>query len=110
MICRLTTSCLLVLFCTLIQPASGQTKRPPKPQAAPQANDPRKPAVGDKVGVLAGEIKDSRTTGSFFAGMEVELKLVGDVLVDAKGMRLNVDTAVDDTGRNLIGEKTEKSE
>ncbi|HWO01479.1 MAG TPA: hypothetical protein VNS63_19625 [Blastocatellia bacterium] len=90
--------------------SAAQTKRAPKAQPAPEAKEQRRPTGADKVGVLAGEIKDSRTTGSFFAGMEVELKLVGDVLVDAKGMRLTVDAAVDDTGRNLIGEKTEKSE
>jgi hypothetical protein len=104
---------LLVLAMTTLpnqQTAVAQTKRPSNPQAAPQAKEPKKPAGGDKVGVLVGEIKDSRTTGTFFAGMEVELKIVGDVLVDAKGMRLSVDTAVDDTGRNLIGEKTASPE
>lgn len=60
--------------------------------------------------MLVGEIKDSRTTGQFFAGMEVELKIVGDALADAKGMRISVDAAVDDTGRNLIGGKTESGE
>ncbi|MFY9608569.1 MAG: hypothetical protein WAU45_08140 [Blastocatellia bacterium] len=100
---------LLVLGMTMVlnqEVALAQTKRPSKPQAAPQAKQPG----GDKAGVLAGEIKDSRTTGSFFAGMEVELKIVGDVLVDAKGIRVSVDAAIDDTGRDLINEKTEKSE
>ncbi|MEK6301270.1 MAG: hypothetical protein AABO41_11150 [Acidobacteriota bacterium] len=97
-----------VLF--LEAPAAAQTRRPPKAQPAPQAKDSRQPASSDKVGVLVGDVKDSRTTGTFFAGMEVELKIVGDVLADAKGMRLSVEVAVDDLGRNLIGEKTESSE
>lgn len=104
-----TAASLPVLFATIILlqgAAAAQTKRPAKPQPPTQA----KQAGGDKVGVLAGEIKDSRTTGSFFAGLEVELKLVGDTLVDAKAMRLSVDAAVDDTGRDLINEKTDKSE
>ena len=108
----IAVAALLVLVMTTLpnqQTAGAQTKRPSNPQAPP-AKEPKKPAGGDKIGVLIGEIKDSRTTGSFFAGMEVELKIVGDVLVDAKGMRLSVDTAVDDTGRNLIGEKTESPE
>ncbi len=49
-----------------------------------------------------GDVKDSRTTGQFFAGLEVELKLSGDGLADAKSMRVAVQTATDDTGRNLI--------
>ncbi len=98
---------ILVLSMTNLQNQQelfAQTKR--SPQAAPQAKQP----ATDKVGVLAGEIKDSRTTGSFFAGMDVELKIVGDALVDAKGIRVSVDAAVDDTGRDLTNEKTEKSE
>lgn len=90
--------------------SAAQTKRPSKVQPAPESKEPRRPAGPDKVGVLVGEIKDSRTTGSFFAGLEVELKIMGDALVDAKAMRLSVDATVDDTGRNLIGEKTEKPE
>lgn len=98
---------MLVLSMTTLQNQQelfAQTKR--SPQAAPQAKQPGT----DKVGVLAGEIKDSRTTGSFFAGMEVELKIVGDALVDAKGIRVSVDAATDDTGRDLRNKKTEKSE
>lgn len=104
---------LLVFAMTIVlnqNVALAQTKRPSKPQPAPEASEPKRLAGPDKVGVLVGEIKDSRTTGSFFAGLEVELKIVGDALVDAKGMRLSVDAAVDDTGRDLINEKTEKSE
>jgi hypothetical protein len=109
----LGSAALLVFIAAAVlfqETSTAQTKRPPKAQPAPQAKETMRPAGGDKVGVLVGEIKDSRTTGSFFAGLEVELKMMGDSLVDAKAMRLSVDTAVDDTGRNLIGEKTEKPE
>lgn len=54
--------------------------------------------------VQAGDVKDSRTTGKFFANLEVELKLLGDDLEGAKGYRCSVTTAIDDTGRNLIKE------
>lgn len=104
---------LLVLAMTMLpnqQTALAQTKRPSRPQPAPQDKESRRPASSDKAGVLVGEIKDSRTTGSFFAGLEVELKVLGDALVDAKAMRLSIDAAADDTGRNLIGEKTESPE
>ncbi|HYV03193.1 MAG TPA: hypothetical protein VFB82_01325 [Blastocatellia bacterium] len=103
---------VLVAAPVLFSAATGaaQTRRPPKAQPAPQAKDSRPPAANDKVGVLVGDVKDSRTTGTFFAGMEVELKIVGDVLADAKGMRLSVEVAVDDLGRNLVGEKTESGE
>jgi hypothetical protein len=103
----------LVLFATIVmfhESAAAQTKRPAKPQPEPQAKESKRPAGPDKIGVLVGELKDSRTTGSFFAGLEVELKVLGDTLVDAKAMRLSVEAAVDDTGRNLIGEKTESPE
>jgi hypothetical protein len=55
--------------------------------------------------VLAGDIRDNRTTDNFFGGLEVELKVLGDVLADARGIRLQVDRAVDETGKNLIDEK-----
>lgn len=49
-----------------------------------------------------GEVKDSRTTGQFFAGLEIEVKLVGDELADVQAMRTVLSKAVDDTGRDLI--------
>lgn len=58
-----------------------------------------------QVRVLPSEIKETRTTGSFFGGLEVELKVMGDVLADAKAIRLLLDTAVDETGRNIVNEK-----
>lgn len=56
------------------------------------------------VRVAAGTIEDRRTTGKFFAGLEIELKLTGDDLADAKSARLLLKTAVDETGRNLLPE------
>jgi hypothetical protein len=58
-----------------------------------------------QVRVLPSEIKETRTTGSFFGGLEVELKVMGDLLSDAKAIRLLLDTAVDETGRNIVNEK-----
>lgn len=55
--------------------------------------------------VSAGTIEDRRTTGQFFGGLEIELKLTGDDLADAKAARLLLKTAVDDTGRDLMPEK-----
>ena len=54
------------------------------------------------VRIQAGDVKDSRTTGQFFANLEVELKLLGDDIEGAKGLRCKVTKAVDDTGRNLL--------
>jgi hypothetical protein len=55
-----------------------------------------------EVRTQAGDVKDTRTTGKFFAGLEVELKLAGDTLSDAKGIRTTIDKAVDDSGRDLF--------
>src|SRR5512134_427444 len=55
--------------------------------------------------VSTGTIEDRRTTGRFFAGLEVELKLTGDDLADAKSARILLKKAVDETGRDLLPEK-----
>lgn len=52
--------------------------------------------------VQIGDVKDSRTTGQFFGGLEIELKLIGDGLNDATALRKTVTSAVDSTGQNLI--------
>lgn len=49
-----------------------------------------------------GDITDSRTTGNFFARLEVELKLTGDEMADVKGIRTRITKATDDTGRDII--------
>lgn len=54
-----------------------------------------------EVTLTVGEINDKRTTGEFFAGLEIALKLSGPELAEAKGMRVNVKSASDDTGKAL---------
>lgn len=54
------------------------------------------------VQVLLGDVKDTRTTGKFFAGLEVEVKLLGDAVADTKSVRATVTKCVDDTGRDLL--------
>jgi len=61
--------------------------------------------------IQPGDVEDKRTTGdSFFGGLEVKLKLLGDDLADAQSIRTVVKTAVDDTGRDLVDAKKEKGE
>jgi hypothetical protein len=59
--------------------------------------------------VQAGDVTDSRTTGKFFAKLKIELKLMGDDLDGAKGLRCTVTKAIDDTGRNLLKEEKKTS-
>ncbi len=63
----------------------------------------------DDVKVSVSEVRDSRTTGQFFAGLEVKLKAMGDIIADAKGIRLNIIKAVDDTGRDLLKKDSMRS-
>jgi hypothetical protein len=58
-----------------------------------------------EVNVALGDISDKRTTGQFFAGLEINLKLSGPELAEAKGIRTTVKDATDDTGKAL--KKTE---
>lgn len=63
----------------------------------------------DEVKVSVSEVRDSRTTGQFFAGLDVKLKVMGDIIADARGIRLNVANAVDDTGRDLLKKDSMRS-
>lgn len=63
-----------------------------------------------QVRVLPGDIKDTRTTAGFFAGLEIELKVLGDLLADAKAIRLSVTSAVDETGRDIVNPKEAATE
>lgn len=63
------------------------------------------PLSAQDLRVSAGTIEDRRTTGKFFAGLEVELKLTGDDLADAKASRVLVRKAVDETGLDLLPEE-----
>lgn len=60
------------------------------------------PAFAGDISVSVTEVRDSRTTGQFFAGLELKLKVIGDTLADAKGVKLSVTRATDDTGRDLL--------
>ena len=54
-----------------------------------------------EVKVTLGDINDKRTTGKFFAGLEIEVKLSGPELATAKGIRTTVKSATDDAGKAL---------
>lgn len=54
-----------------------------------------------EVKITVGEINDRRTTGQSFQGLEIEIKLNGPELADAKGIRTVVKDATDDTGKTL---------
>ena len=57
-----------------------------------------------------GDVKDTRTTGQFFGGLEVKIKLLGESIVDAESIRTVITTAVDDTGRDLVDQEKQTSE
>ncbi len=63
-----------------------------------------------QVRVLEGEVGESRGQVRFGRGeLSIQLKVVGDILKEAKGIRTVVEKALDDTGKNLLDEKsTEK--
>jgi hypothetical protein len=62
-------------------------------------------ATGQDLRVTAGTIEDRRTTGKFFGGLEIELKLTGDDLADARAARVSLKKAVDESGRDLLPEQ-----
>ncbi|MDH5202784.1 MAG: hypothetical protein OEZ31_05810 [Nitrospirota bacterium] len=51
--------------------------------------------------VSVSEVRDTRTTGHF-SGMEIKLKVMGDIISDAKGLKLKITKAIDDTDRDLL--------
>lgn len=67
-------------------------------------------AAPAQVRVMADEVTDTRRSDGFFNKLEVKLKLMGDALAEAKAVRLKVNKAVDETGKDLIGEKTNDGE
>lgn len=64
----------------------------------------------EDIRVSVGEVKDTRTTGQFFAEMELKLKIMGDIIADAKGLKLKITNAVDDTGRSLLKDEEDKTD
>lgn len=55
--------------------------------------------------MLEGAVAETRRNDGFSSGLQVELKVVGDPLKDAKGIRVTLDKAVDETGKNLLDQK-----
>lgn len=55
-----------------------------------------------EVTVTVGEISDKRTTGEFFSGLEIKLLVAGGEMAKVKAMRVTVEKATDDTGKNLL--------
>src|SRR6476619_7053198 len=58
-----------------------------------------------QVKVSVGDVKDTRRTDGFFNKLEVDLKISGESLSGAKGIRALVSKGIDETGKNLINEK-----
>src|SRR5439155_10499043 len=113
-------------------PATRSTRRPPQASApagrytdTPREEDLVSPrtvrflalaavlaatrAPGDQapsVQVMVDEVDDKRTTGTFFAECDVKLKVMGDDVASALGIRaVRVVAAADDTGRDLKSDK-----
>jgi hypothetical protein len=63
-----------------------------------------------QVRVMADEVSDTRRSDGFFNKLEIKVKLLGDALAEARAVRLKVNRAVDATGRNLLGGKTNGGE
>src|SRR5262245_41481981 len=53
----------------------------------------------------AGDVEDSRRSDGFFNRLKVDVKLEGPPIASAKGVRIFVTKAVDDTGKNLLSDK-----
>jgi hypothetical protein len=61
-----------------------------------------------EIAVSVGEVSDKRTTGEFFSGLEIKLRLTGSELAEVKGMRVKLAGASDDAGKNLVDEKEQR--
>jgi hypothetical protein len=68
------------------------------------------PVRAQGVLVTTGTVEDRRTTGQFFGGLEIELKVTGDDLADAKASRVLVKKAVDATGKDLLPESSSEED
>lgn len=64
------------------------------------------PATSSQIKLEPGDLKESRRTDGFFNDLDIQLRLSGAGLKDAKAARIKVDKAIDDTGKNLVGDKT----
>ncbi len=77
-------------------------------RAAPAAGPA--PAGKGGIAVAAGDVTDRRRNDNVFSSLEIELKLAGEASAGARGARATVEKAVDDTGRNLIKERTDSDD
>lgn len=62
----------------------------------------------DDIIVSAGDVRDKRATDQFYSGLELQLKIAGDIVYGAKGIKAKILAAVDDTGRDLLKEEENK--
>jgi hypothetical protein len=58
-----------------------------------------------QIKVAAGDLEDSRRTDGFFNRLKADLKISGPGLGGARGARVLITRAVDETGKDLLGEK-----
>jgi hypothetical protein len=68
------------------------------------------PAGKGGLAVAAGDVTDRRRNDNLFASLEIELRLTGEAADGARGARVAVEKAVDDTGRNLVKERSDAEE
>lgn len=55
-----------------------------------------------KVRTSITQVSDSRSTGDFFKGLEIEMKVMGELVENSKAIKLNIISAIDDSGKNLL--------
>lgn len=60
------------------------------------------PVYATDVKVSVTEVKDQRSTGEYFNNLELKLKLIGDDSASIRGTKVLLNSASDDTGRNLL--------
>ncbi len=63
-------------------------------------------AKAGEIQLSVSEVNDNRTTGKFFGGLELKLKAISDKISDAKGIKLNITRAVDNTERDLLKDES----
>ena len=61
-----------------------------------------------QVKVAAGVVKDTRRSDGFFNNLDIQLKINGEALAGARGIRISVSKALDDTGTNLINDEKQR--
>lgn len=97
----------LALALLMSPTALAQKKTKPPAKAPLTAPAPLASALPAKVSL--GQIHDRRSDGSFFKRLEINLELPEIPAADVAAARTVVKSAVDDTGRNLVPDDSEKS-